>query len=232
MSQTNLLDLAKQGDIDAISTLINRNLNPKGITAKVSKSSNCLRIMLDAQTVPIQSNLVNYIQNGVGKLEISQIDELKIFGRQTGDDVPAWSQSVNLREQVVQPSDLSEQPLQQLSSQPQQSDLRPTDSSFTTPKYKPSTLAGRITFIILGLSGLIGGLTFLVIPVLGWILGGMAIFASIAMITAGISGAGTLTGECPSCGAGVSEIESQQGFNCTSCKKRIVIRDRKFYRTD
>ena len=60
----------------------------------------------------------------------------------------------------------------------------------------------------------------------------MAIFGAIGMITAGISGAGTLKGHCPSCGVGVSKIESQKAFNCTSCKKRIVIRDRKFYRID
>jgi DNA-directed RNA polymerase subunit RPC12/RpoP len=231
MFQQNLLDLAKQGDINAISILINRNLNPKGITAKVSKDGNCLRIMLEAQTVPIQSNLVNYIQNGVGKLAISQIEILQIFGRQTGDEIPAWSQSVNLHEKVFQPSDVSQQPIQH-SSQTQRSELRPTDSSFTTPKYEPSTQAGRITSIVLGLFGLLGGLLFLAIPLLGWILGGMAIVGSIGMLAAGISAAGMLKGQCPYCGEEVSKTESQKGFNCTSCKKRIVIRDRKFYRTD
>lgn len=230
MSQPKLLDLAKQGDTNAISTLINRNLNSKGITAKVSQSDNCLRVMLEAQTVPTQANLVNYIQNGVGKLGLSQIDTLQIFGRQTGDDVPAWSQSVNLHERVVEPS-VSQQSIQH-SSQLHRSDLRPTDSSFTTPKYEPSTPTGRILFIILGLFGLLGGLLFLAIPLLGWILGGMAIFGSIGMLAAGISAAGTLKGQCPYCNEEVSGIESQKGFNCTACKKRIVIRDKKFYRTD
>lgn len=32
MSQPNLLELAKQGDTKAIATLINRQLQPKGIT--------------------------------------------------------------------------------------------------------------------------------------------------------------------------------------------------------
>jgi uncharacterized membrane protein YuzA (DUF378 family) len=232
MSQHSLLDLAKQGDIDAISTLINQNLNPKGITVKISKSANCLRIMLEAQTVPPQSNMVNYIQSGIGKLAIAEIGTLQIFGRQTGDEVPAWSQTVTLRQSSVQPPEPAQQSIQH-SSQTVGSDLRPTDSSFTTPTYEPLTKSGRVIFVIIGTFGLLGGLIFFfAIPLLGWIFGGMAIFGSITMLSGGISGTGTLKGQCPFCDEKVSKWESEKGFNCTSCKKRIVIRDRKFYRTD
>jgi DNA-directed RNA polymerase subunit RPC12/RpoP len=236
MSQQNLLDLAKQGDVGAISTLINRNLNPKGITAKISKSANCLRIMLEAQAVPTQSGMVNYLQSGVGKLAIAEIDTLQIFGRQTGDEVPAWSQTVEINQPVVQPLELAQQPTQH-SSQTQRSDLRPTDSSFTTPtyEYKPSTKPGRIFSISIGICGLLGGLIFFfAIPLLGWVFGGIVIFTSFAMLSNGISGKGIgiLKGQCPYCGEAASKTESQKAFNCTSCTKRIVIRDRKFYRTD
>jgi len=236
MSQQNLLDLAKQGDIDAISTLINRNLNPKGITVKISKSANCLRIMLEAQTVLAQSNMVNYIQGGIGKLAIAEINTLQIFGRQTGDEVPTWSQTVNLHQPAVQLPEPAQQPIQH-SSQTQRSDLRPTDSSFTTPtyEYKPSTKTGQIFSIVTGIFGLLGGLIFFfAIPLLGWVLGGMVIFTSIVMLSNGIAGKGIgmLKGQCPYCGEVASKMESQKAFNCTSCTKRIVIRDKKFYRTD
>jgi DNA-directed RNA polymerase subunit RPC12/RpoP len=231
MSQKNLPELAREGDINAISNLINRNLNPKGITVKVSQTANCLRIMLEAETVPAQSSIVNYIQSGIGKLKIAEIDTLQILGRQTSDDVPTWSETVKLDQPMIQSSP-ADVPAIQHSSHTQRNDLRPTDSSFTTPEYEPSTMVGRIIMITLGGFGLLGGLIFLAIPLLGWILGGLAIFGSIACLVAGFSGAGMLKGQCPYCGEGVSQIESNKGLNCTSCKKRIVIRDRKFYRTD
>lgn len=52
MAQTNILELAKQGDPKAIAALINRQLQPKGITAKVALKDNCLQTMLESAQVP------------------------------------------------------------------------------------------------------------------------------------------------------------------------------------
>ena len=49
---------AKQGNPRAIAILVNRQLQPKGITAKVSVKASCLQIMLEAATVPNQKGLV------------------------------------------------------------------------------------------------------------------------------------------------------------------------------
>lgn len=50
--QSNLLQLAKQGDAKAIAALLNRQLQIKGITAKVFLKDNCLQFMLEASEVP------------------------------------------------------------------------------------------------------------------------------------------------------------------------------------
>ena len=42
-NQQNLLELAKQGNSRAITALINRSLQPKGITAKVNLKGSCLQ---------------------------------------------------------------------------------------------------------------------------------------------------------------------------------------------
>lgn len=97
MSQQHVLESAKQGNPSAIAILINQNLQQKGISAKVSRKDTCLRIMLESSEVPNQSNLVEFIFNGIKKLEMTGIDTLQVFGRQTGDDVPAWSKSIVLR---------------------------------------------------------------------------------------------------------------------------------------
>ncbi len=52
MTQPNLLELAKQGDVNAIATLMNRKLQPKGIIAKAGMKNDCLQIVLSAAEVP------------------------------------------------------------------------------------------------------------------------------------------------------------------------------------
>ena len=96
MSQQNVLESAKQGNPNAIAVLINRNLQQKGIVAKVSRKDSCLRIMLESSEVPNQLGLVEFVYNGIRKLEIVDIETLQVFGRQAGDDMPSWSQSIAL----------------------------------------------------------------------------------------------------------------------------------------
>ena len=96
MSPQNVLELAKQGNTNAIAALINQTLQQRGITAKVSKNNSCLRIMLESSEIPNQTSLVKFVSNGIKKLEVTGIDTLQVFGRQVGDDVPAWSQTIIL----------------------------------------------------------------------------------------------------------------------------------------
>lgn len=96
MSQQNLLERAKQGNPSAIAILINRNFQLKGITAKVSRKDNCLRIMLEADELPNQKNLIEFTRNSILEIGVAEIRILQVFGRQIGDDVPAWSQSIDL----------------------------------------------------------------------------------------------------------------------------------------
>ncbi len=96
MSQQNLLELAKQGDANAIATLINRALQPQGITAKARIKNGCLQIMLESQQVPNQQVVVSLIYNGLVSLGIKSFNRVKIYGRETGDDFPDWQQELNL----------------------------------------------------------------------------------------------------------------------------------------
>lgn len=96
MSQPNPLELAKQGHPKAIESLINRQMQPKGITAKVALKNNCLHIMLEAAQPPDQKALVPVIRKGITNLGIPSIEILKIYGKQVGEQVPAWSQEFEL----------------------------------------------------------------------------------------------------------------------------------------
>jgi hypothetical protein len=103
-TQPNLLELAKQGNAKAIATLINRQLQPKGITAKAAFKDGCLQIMLEAAQVPNQQALVAFVRKGITSLGAESIEKVKVYGRQKGEDFPTWSEEVEL----VQPNPFDE----------------------------------------------------------------------------------------------------------------------------
>lgn len=104
MTQSNLLQLAKQGDAKAIAVLLNQSLKSKSITAKASRKDDCLHILLEAVQIPQQQAMVSFIRNGLIKLEVESIETVKVYGRQTGEESPAWSQKFELVSQPEIPS--------------------------------------------------------------------------------------------------------------------------------
>jgi hypothetical protein len=96
MTQTELLELAKQGRPTAIAALINRSLQPKGITATASLKGRCLQVSLEAPKVPNENVLAGFIYQGVMKLNPEAIASLKVYGFQNGQKSPAWFQEFKL----------------------------------------------------------------------------------------------------------------------------------------
>ncbi|MEH2196779.1 hypothetical protein [Nostoc sp.] len=108
MTQPNYLKLAKQGDAQAIGVLINRSLQPKGINAKIAFKNNCLKVMLESSSVPEQQVLVEFIRRGIMSLNISSVKIVQVYGRQTGEEFPAWSQEFILAEELTPSSNSSD----------------------------------------------------------------------------------------------------------------------------
>ncbi len=79
MTQPNILELARQGDVQAIASLINRQLQPKGITAKVVLKDGCLQIMLESSEVPAQQPLVAFVRKGITGLGATSIERVKVY---------------------------------------------------------------------------------------------------------------------------------------------------------
>ncbi|WOB43171.1 hypothetical protein HNI00_08375 [Thermoleptolyngbya oregonensis NK1-22] len=96
MAQTNLLELAKQGDPQAIATLMNRSLQPRGMTASVDRQGTCLYVTLQAEQVPNRQVLTAFVQNGISNLGVSSIQLVKIAGQQFGMAEPAWTQDLQI----------------------------------------------------------------------------------------------------------------------------------------
>lgn len=96
-NQENLVDMAKQGDSKALAVLINRSLQPKGITAKTNLKDGCLQILVEADQAPNQESTIQFLVRGIKKLNIESLNSLKIFGKQKDQDFPDWSQEVILQ---------------------------------------------------------------------------------------------------------------------------------------
>ena len=127
-TQPNALDLARQGHPKAISTLLNRALQPHGINVQVRRKGDCLHMVLDAAQVPKQQTMVRYISSNLAKLEMTSVCTVKIYGRQLGQDFPAWSNAV-----VLPPQNGSKSTTPSL-----ESDAAPPKTQLTAEATKPS----------------------------------------------------------------------------------------------
>ena len=96
-NQQNLLELAKQGNSMAIAALINRSLRPKGITAKVNLKGNSLQILVESDKALDQELITQFLVRGIKQLNIKSIDSIKVFGKQSGQDFPDWTQDIPLQ---------------------------------------------------------------------------------------------------------------------------------------
>jgi hypothetical protein len=89
---TQALELAKQGDAQAINALVNRSLNPQGITAKVLCQGDQMKIRLESLDIPDKENLTKYLIQGLGKIGVT-ISYLEVYGKRTGQEGYAWTRA-------------------------------------------------------------------------------------------------------------------------------------------
>ncbi|MBW4460963.1 MAG: hypothetical protein KME47_12115 [Nodosilinea sp. WJT8-NPBG4] len=101
-----VLQLARQGDPEAIAALMNRHLEVQGITAHVVQHDSTLQVNLEAAQIPNQADLVAYVKKGVTGLELAAIQQLTVSGKQLGADTSAWSESLVLQDSPISDLDL------------------------------------------------------------------------------------------------------------------------------
>jgi hypothetical protein len=100
MAQSSILELAKQGNSEAIATLINRSIQAKGITASAFLDRECLNIDLRSPQRINQKPMVSLIQKGMLNLEVKGIQGVIISAFQsdyeTASDRQIWQINLNL----------------------------------------------------------------------------------------------------------------------------------------
>lgn len=100
MNQPKLLERAKQGDEEAIASVMNYLLKDKGITAQAAQKDDCLLVVLKSAQVPEQKSSVATIYKLMMKLNLASIKAVKVYGKQTGQPSPAWTETLNLTSQI------------------------------------------------------------------------------------------------------------------------------------
>lgn len=91
-SQHQLVEMAKQGNPKAIAILIDRLLQPKGITATAGFKDGWLHVILESTPAPNQQDTAIYIHKKLCTLKSLFLERVKIHGRQSGHKTVAWTQ--------------------------------------------------------------------------------------------------------------------------------------------
>ena len=97
MSQQDILNLAKEGDARAIAFLIGQALESFGVTAKASRENDSLHLLLEAEQLPAEEACLRVAVKGLQRLQPNNIYSLTVYGRRVGQQLPAWTQTVELK---------------------------------------------------------------------------------------------------------------------------------------
>lgn len=101
MSQQDIVNLAKEGDPKAIAFLIGQALQSFGVTAKASSENDTLHLLLEGEKLPAQDACIRVAVKGLQRLEPKNIYSLTIYGRQQGQQLPAWTQNIELKKSLT-----------------------------------------------------------------------------------------------------------------------------------
>jgi protease PrsW len=85
-----LLNRAKQGDLEAIATLLQDLCEPYGIKVKIARNYACLQVLLEGDPAPHRNTPTQAIVDWIQALNLAAIDTIKIYGKAKAASLPAW----------------------------------------------------------------------------------------------------------------------------------------------
>ena len=99
MEKTNdVLHDAKQYNPKAIESIFNKQLNAKNIVSKVVLNDGCLQIMFESKQALSQVTMVNGVKKVLTGIKPQNIQTVKVYSKQSGDDFPKWHEEFELAE--------------------------------------------------------------------------------------------------------------------------------------
>jgi Type IV pilin-like G and H, putative len=140
MTQANILEMAKQGNPQAIASLMNLSLQPKGVTAQTAINDGCLHVFLSSQQLLSQSAIVQFVQQGLAALGSNSIQQVKIYARKDGKETPDWTDAFQLSAAGAAPVPTAPPPATPPASRPKPQ-LKVPQFSTAPPKAAPVNAA-------------------------------------------------------------------------------------------
>ena len=103
---TSPMELANSGDIEAITFLLQRLLNPNldrrlktgGIRVIVVQKQDLLHIMCDAPVCPARKQVAAKVLNFIKNLQWSELAGVRVYGRRAGNKKPFWQSGIDLKQ--------------------------------------------------------------------------------------------------------------------------------------
>ncbi|BAY84019.1 hypothetical protein NIES267_35130 [Calothrix parasitica NIES-267] len=103
---TSAMELANQGDMEAITFLLHRLLNPNldkrlktgGIRAILARKEDLLHIMCDAPVCPARKKIAAKVINFVGHLQLADLAGVRVYGRRAGNKKPFWQSGTDFKQ--------------------------------------------------------------------------------------------------------------------------------------
>lgn len=145
MVNTNTLDLARQGNPEAIAKLMNQSLRVKHITVVASVMDDCLTLLASAAEPPNRTFLVNFVREGMEKLNIDTIRKVRIRAFKKGDKAPSWQEVLVLHRESSS-VDRGDRPIPQapIVNPPREPQADKNLSVLPTTSSQPKTVFDRI----------------------------------------------------------------------------------------
>lgn len=165
MTVPSLLAQAKAGDPEAIAALVNRALQPKGITVRGDRQREQLTLWVRGQVLPPQAATVHYLRQGIERLHIQGLQRLEIYGAQIGNLTAGWHQIVELA--TASPT-AEVQPRQQTADLPDQEVSEADTDLFSFQNRQSNTLLFPALMVL--------GMIMNALPIVNFLLRGVKIW--------------------------------------------------------
>ncbi|MGF1673003.1 MAG: DUF1574 family protein [Rivularia sp. (in: cyanobacteria)] len=103
---TSPIELANSGDIEAITFLLQRLLNPNldkrlktgGIRVILRRKQDLLHIMCDAPVCPARKQVAAKVINFIQHLQLSDLGGVRVYGRRAGNKKPFWQSGTDFKQ--------------------------------------------------------------------------------------------------------------------------------------
>lgn len=96
--QQKLLELARRGKPEVIAALLNQKLQAQGIGVKVTSRDRCLLVLFESDPAPEARAIASLMRKIATQLHSEYIEKIKICGRRRGDELPAWMDTLEIKD--------------------------------------------------------------------------------------------------------------------------------------